>query len=311
MQEHFTDDTFLARWLSGELTEKELADFKSHADYQSYKKIIEASDEIEMPLRDRQLRWTYLSQKMQAIQKLRVSPVGFRTWWKYAAVAAIIIMLGYWAFVREDSSVFQEAKAGQQITVPLPDGSSVRLNAGSSILYAEKGFNTERTLRLDGEAFFDVQEGSPFIVKCQNGEVTVLGTTFNVRTRGNTTELTCYSGQVGFRLKGSEGVNKLQPGDRILSDGQEIVELSHIPIDFPSPTWMEGRSTFRKVSFKYVVEELERQFDVRISYPQELEALPLYTGGFPHDDLPTALDIVFSPVAYQHEIIGKEVRLFK
>ena len=68
---------------------------------------------------------------------------------------------------------------------------------GSSITY-KRGFNEgHRTLHLKGEAYFEVQKLTlPFVVKTYHGEITVLGTSFNVRSRNDEFEVGVNSGQV-------------------------------------------------------------------------------------------------------------------
>ena len=84
-------------------------------------------------------------------------------------------------------------------TIQLPDGSTISLNAESQIKY-KKDFNTNyRSLTLSGEAYFDVQKGNtPFTINTNHGQVTVLGTSFNVRSREN-----------GFEVGVNEGIVKV------------------------------------------------------------------------------------------------------
>ena len=60
-----------------------------------------------------------------------------------------------------------------------------------SISPTQKYFNTDhRSLTLSGEAYFDVQKGNkPFTISTNQGQVTVLGTSFNVRSRADGFEI--------------------------------------------------------------------------------------------------------------------------
>lgn len=71
---------------------------------------------------------------------------------------------------------------GGENTVLLADGTTVHLNAGSKLLYPVRFVGKRRIVTLEGEAYFDVRkdEEHPFVVRTRFGEVTVLGTAFNI-----------------------------------------------------------------------------------------------------------------------------------
>ena len=70
---------------------------------------------------------------------------------------------------------------GVKSDVVLPDGSRVRLNGGTRIVYPAL-FGDERRVEVDGEAYFEVEHDArrPFVVVTGQVVSTVLGTTFNV-----------------------------------------------------------------------------------------------------------------------------------
>ena len=99
------------------------------------------------------------------------------------AVAASIVLLiavgaGFWL-----QPTTLTAPTGERLAATLPDGSTVELNSGARLSYARAFGGKARTVRLTGEAFFDVAHDAqkPFMVKTFNADVTVLGTRFNVR----------------------------------------------------------------------------------------------------------------------------------
>lgn len=64
----------------------------------------------------------------------------------------------------------------------LPDGTVVYLNRNSKLTYPENFVRGSRTVYLTGEAFFEVTHGlGEFRVVCQDVQVKVLGTSFNVK----------------------------------------------------------------------------------------------------------------------------------
>lgn len=75
---------------------------------------------------------------------------------------------------------------GGENTVVLADGTTVHLNAGSKLIYPIRFGRKRRIVALEGEAYFEVakDEEHPFIVRTHLGEITVLGTEFNVNEIG-------------------------------------------------------------------------------------------------------------------------------
>lgn len=72
---------------------------------------------------------------------------------------------------------------GEQTTVGLPDGTTVRLNSLSKLSYSSAFGRDNRDVFLEGEALFDVvadPSPTPFSVHLNDYEVTVWGTRFNV-----------------------------------------------------------------------------------------------------------------------------------
>ena len=84
--------------------------------------------------------------------------------------------------------------------VELPDSSIVYLNHNSKLTYDES-FNP-RTLRLEGEAFFSVNDGeTPFkIISPEGEEITVLGTEFNLIINPKNVILEVEIGKVNIRI---------------------------------------------------------------------------------------------------------------
>lgn len=112
----------------------------------------------------------------------------WHNWRKYVAailLVAISSMVTLWVNWKLDSGndVVLITAAGSVGEFTLPDGSLVKLNSGSKLSYNEKGFITNREVKVDGEAYFDVKKDSrhPFRVGMTNLKVEVLGTQFDVR----------------------------------------------------------------------------------------------------------------------------------
>lgn len=106
--------------------------------------------------------------------------------------------------------------SGAENTLLLSDGTRVRLNAESKLIYPEVFVGTQRVVFLEGEAFFDVvsDESHPFIVQTRMGDIEVLGTRFNVNVYPEDT--VCYTtlveGRVAVNLPSTDDRMFLAPG---------------------------------------------------------------------------------------------------
>ena len=120
---------------------------------------------------------------------VRLKNSGSYTWYKVAAVLALIIVssLGFYLFFYTPQApvtlLVHQTGSRQKATVTLSDGSKVRLNAQSKLEYPEIFDGSNRAVRLEGEAFFEVvpNANAPFIVRSGDVTTTVLGTSFNIR----------------------------------------------------------------------------------------------------------------------------------
>lgn len=131
-----------------------------------------------------------------------------------AAAAAMVAMLSPQIALRLRADYVTDA--GEQRTVTLEDGSTVRLAPGSAIGI---GYVADRrSVRLlSGEAYFEVKPdpSRPFEVVAQAAKVTVLGTGFNVRLGNEGADVAVRHGRV--RVDYSNGK---PPVSELLEAGQ-------------------------------------------------------------------------------------------
>lgn len=164
---------------------------------------------------------------------------------------------------------------GEMAMLELPDGTSVELNSGSVLRYSRFYRFTNRTVQLNGEAYFSVtQHGKPFIVETNGAITEVTGTEFNVRSWSDDPEqkttVTVTGGEVLFypELNKTEVIT-LPAGTSSSWQRQQVRPENAQPVELDDITaWREHRFVFREQSVVSIIRELERRFDTRI----ELEA---------------------------------------
>ncbi|RAJ77434.1 ferric-dicitrate binding protein FerR (iron transport regulator) [Chitinophaga dinghuensis] len=100
-----------------------------------------------------------------------------------AAAGLLLVCAATWFWMKPLGSDMLAINAdNERKTLTLPDSSVVQLERGSVIKYAKSFGKTNRTLDLQGEAFFDVKNDAahPFIINSKVMKTTVLGTAFNM-----------------------------------------------------------------------------------------------------------------------------------
>ena len=210
-----------------------------------------------------------------------------RLFGKYAA-AVIVIATGSFAYFYE---INEHSLRGQHLTVTLPDNSEVYLNAESELSYKPYFWFISRHVKMKGEAFFEVKQGSKFTVKSFQNEVRVLGTSFNIFARDKKYNVTCLTGKV--EVKRNNKNFTLTPNMQLLARDKTYDISENINIS-QSIEWMQNKFSFISVPLADVVEEIERQYDIHITTTSNLDYL--YTGNFSKDKKPNEiLEIIGKP----------------
>lgn len=291
MNNHLTDDTFLARWVSGELTSEELDAFKKSKDYPAYKKINEASQMLDVSAYNKEEAYNKIlinRNKQDQVTKPKV--IKFVPNWAYAVAASIVIMFGVFYFVGDGTHY--ETDFSEQLAVTLPDHSKVQLNSNSQLDFNKRQWENNREVMLNGEAFFNVEKGTSFKVMTKEGIIEVLGTEFNITVRDNYFEVQCYEGKVKVTSNDTDNEAILTQGKafRIVNNNAEVWDFT-----LDEPNWIKGESAFNKTPLSEVIISLENQFEVTFD-KSNIDATKRFTGSFTHSDINLALKTVFVPM---------------
>ncbi|GGX23256.1 FecR family protein [Aquimarina muelleri] len=287
------DDIFLSRWMNKELSKEEIQEFKLHPEYKHYIKIIAGADALDLKKYDIEKELSNLKSKKQ--DPIKNKPNLVIKFLPYLTIAAsIVIILGIFLFNPNTSF---HSNYGEQLTVTLPDGSEMILNAKSTASFNTKKWKENRILVLDGEAFFKVKKGSKFTVNTKNGKISVLGTQFNVQSQNDFFEVTCYEGKVTIAYQKQVEILTAGKGYRNLKN---IQPKSWSFID-TTPSWLSNTSSFKSIPLKYVFKELEEQYNLQIK-TVNIDLETIYTGTFPNNNKDIALKTVFNTLGIEYRI---------
>lgn len=147
----------------------------------------------------------------------------------------------------------------------LPDGSKVWLNAGSSISFPGKFDGKTRTVKLIGEAYFDVKTNQiPFLVETPKFTVNVLGTAFNVMAyEGEPASVTLERGKVELQNEG-KSLGFLDPGQQAqFLTGSDKINIENVESEIFT-SWKENRLIFQSEPLELLAKRLERWYNLKI-----------------------------------------------
>ena len=286
------EETLYARYISGELTEAEIEQLKRTGDWDRLTKLIEITDDFQMPAIGKEEKFAAfknqnnLHQKHNSNRKFYIRVL--------QAVAASVILISAYLFLFNNQKTVLESPLAEQVEHIFADETIVRLNAGSSLLYDAESWSTKRDVNLSGEAFFEVKEGYKFTVKTKFGIVEVLGTSFNVRAHNARLDVQCYDGRVHVK-KGEHSI-VLNAQQAVVFDEKSDPLAYNLKID--TPEWTRGRSKFQNEPIRQVLDELGRQYNIEV-IDQNLN-MP-FTGSFDHNNLELAIQQIARPLGLKHE----------
>ena len=154
--------------------------------------------------------------------------------------------------------------------IVLEDGTHVYLNASSRLTYPLVFPADKRVVRLEGEAYFDVRkdEEHPFVVRTRFGEVTVLGTAFNINAYNDADA--CYTtlvyGKVNFSTPDQNTIT-LAPGEQAVASSRGIEKRVVDVNEYIG--WAQGVYVFNNRRLGDIMKTFERWYDVHVYYEKE------------------------------------------
>ena len=238
--------------------------------------------------------WEAVRAKIRALPQTQ-KRFSFSPWLRYAATAALFVTSAYvaWNFRKQSTTAFVtkiEAPAGARTYVTLPDSSHVWLNAGTLISFDQHFGTDNRSLTLEGEAFFDVEKSEvPFKVHTVAYDIAVLGTAFNVKAYRNddVVSTTLIRGALKVNRVTAAGVTEeilLHPNEKITLQGLPAERSGHPLIlqknidAVAEADWKDGWLTVRGESLNELSKKIERLYNVTIHFEDDSLKAYKYTG---------------------------------
>jgi ferric-dicitrate binding protein FerR (iron transport regulator) len=226
--------------------------------------------------------WNYLKKQITSDTGRFHTLSKYPLWKKGLRIAASLLIpivftcLGYYYSENKPLSssvpVTIHTNIGQKTDLSLPDGTLVWLNSASSLQYDNTYNQKERTIYLQGEAYFEVSKDAkrPFIVKADGLSVEAVGTSFNVKAYPADQNIVTTLIEGSVRVSDSYRSEWLSPNEKLTfrKNGRSFVKdlISHAK---QSVSWRDNQLVFAQERMEDIARTLERMYGVRILFASE------------------------------------------
>lgn len=292
------------------LFEKALEDSEKRGLFTKSQRIHQGFTKIK-PLQksDKLKSWNTIEKKVQ----FKVIPNFVRGFLKYAAILVVAFSLGIYFhyLISNQTKKVQYAEVeviyGQTGHLVLFDGTEVWLNSGSKFKYPDRFNKNERSVFIEGEAFFKVTKNKklPFKVNTGELEVEVLGTEFNVTAYpGESSQsIVLVEGKVKLNNLDGSPLGELTPGQRAVKKvGNPGIQVQNADPYFYT-SWKDGIVVFNDEKLGDIAKKLERWYNVEFRFEQEKFRDFKFTGTIlrnkPIDQTIAAMELL-APIRFEY-----------
>lgn len=284
--------------------------------YEDFKLIWEQSKQLEPEINvDVDAAWQKFSEKISnenehaprsvALPVYRQS--GFRAAAMFAALVGVLTAL---FFITHTSSpeMLMVASGEKVITDTLPDGSVVTLNKHSTLAYPAVFAADKRQVSLKGEGFFSItpNKAKPFVIDANSTDVTVVGTTFNVKTTTDRTEVIVETGVVE--------VAHAENTVRIIHNQKAIVTGNAAPVtetnkDGLYTYYRSGEFICNNTPLWKLVSILNEAYNVNITFSDEETGGRVINTTFRNEPIDEILDVICQTLNLKATRNGRDILL--
>ena len=277
------------------------------------KDIIEESlkDEVDV---DREWERLFSSIEKKTISKMKTRGL-FLQYLKYAA--AVVLGIGVslstlYLTNQENLSTVGNynlvTSKGEKSYLQLPDGTRVWLNSCTTLEYAENYGHSNRSIYLDGEAYFEVAKNKdlPFVVKANGIDVKAIGTAFNVSAYMEDSQLTTtlFNGKVAVQPTLTKQEVLLEPNQVAVYDKSRN-KIEVVPYDKKQfAQWRGGFLSFEMMYLQDITKLLERNYNVVFRYENQGIKKLRFSGSFRNnEDLSEILNVIKTNTGIRYQIL--------
>ena len=238
---------------------------------------------------------------------------------KYAAIIILLVSFSSvgWNYFKPETYVtiaLGDSEGVKKVT--LDDGSVVWLRGNSELKIPQSFSSVNRTVSLQGEAFFDVAKNaqSPLYISTNYVNIKVLGTAFNVKTdeEHQNVETVLARGKVALLDKQWKAVLDMSPGEKVTYNNRKNEYATEVVDVNICTAWRLNQFVFENVTLREIVNQLSVKFNVNINLESSKLAQRKFRCVINEDEsLPDILKLLkfLAPIRYRIE--GDEVFIYE
>ncbi|WP_339922115.1 FecR domain-containing protein [uncultured Cyclobacterium sp.] len=212
-----------------------------------------------------------------------------------------------------ERTIQRSTGSGEKLTLKLPDGTVIILNANSSIRFSSGFGKTNRFIELTGEGYFEIAKDSlrPFQVQTDGIRTTALGTEFNAFARDGVYSVALTEGEVA--VASIDKKVELKPGQRLILDKHNSLSNSRIETFELNEIigWKEGILTFDRVALKSIFHDLEKWYGINITIEEGYNLNRRVIGTFQNKNLSDVLTGLGFSMEFEFSIDKNKVMIKK
>ncbi|PWG79720.1 FecR family protein [Pararcticibacter amylolyticus] len=347
-------ENLLVKYITGQASEEEglvvkdwiRADEKNEARYlelyETWHLSLYADHSIDPDLAYEKFAKETNIQKRTGIRRIRA------IWISSAAVVLLACAIGFYLnpfgnSISGRSEIVISVPKGTTRKLTLPDGTIAWLNAGTTLRYNQNFGKEQRSVYLNGEAYFDIaasERNIPFLLNTDKFVIRDIGTVFNVKAYADEPdfEMAVFEGEVS--VEGKFSSHNPQKGKVFLSekqvlkvktpvlnksnkkvaeparkpDNNELIKLVEVtPAQMEEyKGWTDNFLVFDGESFRKIANDFERRYNVKITFQDpDLEKYE-YSGTFRDiRDIRSALQIIKKTTPMEYTINDSEIIIKK
>lgn len=264
--------------------------------------------------------WNKIVKQIPVISNHRVYSKRSVIYYSIASMAAtVLLLIGiHYLFIQSNVQATPEytnlyIPKGEKGQLFLPDGTKVWLNANSRVTF-DNGFNVNnRTVRLEGEAYFEVirHTDSKFIVRTDGIDVVVHGTAFNVAAHTDSPDVSVSlkKGLVSICANESEeALTRLSPNQQVTIN-KYAHDYKIRPIGEDNEiAWTFDQLIFEHTPIEKVFPKMENWYGVNITVNNAKPDLK-YRFKIKSESLTEILELINKMTPINYKIDGKEVTI--
>lgn len=241
--------------------------------------------------------------------------------WIKVAAAVLLLVVASAALWRFQPSLFQgkdvavhSVRSSGTQKILLQDGSIVWLKGNSTLTYPNVFSGETRAVSLVGEALFEVAKDAahPFTIECGDLTTTVLGTSFNIRSGHEHTEIVVLTGKVSVESKREAQKTVILPNEKAVYNHVQKALTKLAAAEDESVAIIDGTEysmNFEDTPMKEVVKRIEDKFGVDVAMADASLGNCMITANLTDQSLDLTLEMISKSLRTNYTINNGHVLL--